>query len=81
VKLKSLKFPRDITNLSEVIIGNGIYVSVIQIWKQIDTSELLLKYLKIYNKPISNYTNSNNSYASQGKIVIQAKYLHITVEL
>jgi hypothetical protein len=81
VKLKSLKFPRDITNLSEVIIGNGIYVSEIEIWKQIDTSELLLKYLKIYNKPISNHTNSNNSYASQGKIVIQAKYLHITIEL
>jgi hypothetical protein len=80
--VKIFEFSRDITNLSEVIIGNGIYVNVIQIWKQIDTSELLLKHLKIYKIASQyNYTNSNNSYASQGKIVIQAKYLHITGEL
>jgi hypothetical protein len=39
--------------LSEVNIGNEIYVNVIQTWKQNGTSELLLKYLKIYNKPVS----------------------------
>jgi len=51
--VKFFEFSRDITNLSEVNIGNGIYVNVIQTWKWIDTSELLLKYLKIYNKPVS----------------------------
>jgi hypothetical protein len=51
--VKIFEFSRDITNLSEVNVGNGIYVNLIQTWKWIDTSELLLKYLKIYNKPVS----------------------------
>jgi hypothetical protein len=51
--VKIFEFSCDITNLSEVNIGNIIYVNVIQTWKRIDTSELLLKYLKIYNKPVS----------------------------
>jgi hypothetical protein len=51
--VKIFEFSRDITNLSEVNIGNGIYVNVLKTWKWIDTSELLLKYLKIYNKPVS----------------------------
>jgi hypothetical protein len=46
-KWKFFEFSHDITNLSELNIGNGLYMDIIQIWELNDTSELLLKYLKI----------------------------------
>jgi hypothetical protein len=45
--VKFFEFSHDITDVSELNIGNGLYIDIIQTWELNDTSELLLKYLKI----------------------------------
>jgi hypothetical protein len=47
VEVKIFKFSRDITISSELIIGNEIYIYIIQTYELNNTSEPLLKYLTI----------------------------------